>query len=72
MDTVNLQTFITAAELESFSLAAEQLYLTQPAVSKRVATLEGELGALDANLQQVEAEHIPIAGLQLLYSSIQP
>lgn len=45
MDTVNLQTFIAAAELESFSLAAEQLYLTQPAVSKRVATLESELGA---------------------------
>jgi len=42
---VNLQTFIAAAELESFSLAAEQLYLTQPAVSKRVASLEGELGA---------------------------
>ena len=45
MDTVNLQTFIAAAELESFSLAAEQLYLTQPAVSKRVATLEATLGA---------------------------
>ncbi len=45
MDTVNLHTFIIAAELKSFSLAAEQLYLTQPAVSKRVATLEGELGA---------------------------
>ena len=45
MDTVNLQTFIAAAELASFSLAAEQLYLTQPAVSKRVATLEQELGA---------------------------
>ncbi len=45
MDTANLQTFIVAAELKSFSLAAEQLYLTQPAVSKRVATLEAELGA---------------------------
>ena len=45
MDTVNLQTFIAAAELASFSLAAEQLYLTQPAVSKRVATLEEALGA---------------------------
>ena len=45
MDTVNLQTFIVAAELQSFSLAAEQLYLTQPAVSKRVATLEDTLGA---------------------------
>ena len=44
MDTTGLRTFITAAELESFSHAADQLYLTQPAVSKRVATLEGELG----------------------------
>jgi len=44
MDTTNLQTFITVAELTSFSLAAEQLYLTQPAVSKRIASLEGELG----------------------------
>jgi DNA-binding transcriptional LysR family regulator len=45
MDTANLQTFIAAAERGSFSLAAEQLYLTQPAVSKRIATLEGELNA---------------------------
>lgn len=45
MDTVNLQTFIVAAELKSFSLAAEQLYLTQPAISKRIAALEAELGS---------------------------
>lgn len=45
MDTTSLRTFIAAAELESFSLAAEQLYLTQPAVSKRIAALEQELGA---------------------------
>ena len=44
MDTSNLKTFITAAELESFSLAAERLFLTQPAVSKRVVVLETELG----------------------------
>ncbi len=44
MDTSNLKTFITAAELASFSLAAEQLYLTQPAVSKRISALENELG----------------------------
>ncbi|WP_455216795.1 LysR family transcriptional regulator [Kaarinaea lacus] len=46
MDTAGLRTFITAAELESFSHAADRLYLTQPAVSKRVAALEEELGAL--------------------------
>ncbi|MCF6209708.1 MAG: LysR family transcriptional regulator [Gammaproteobacteria bacterium] len=44
MDTTNLKTFITAAELASFSLAAEHLYLTQSAVSKRISTLETELG----------------------------
>lgn len=44
MDTTGLRTFITAAELESFSHAADQLFLTQPAVSKRVASLEEELG----------------------------
>jgi DNA-binding transcriptional LysR family regulator len=45
MDTANLQTFITVARLESFSLAAEQLFLTQPAISKRIAALESELDA---------------------------
>ncbi|HHH49101.1 MAG TPA: LysR family transcriptional regulator [Gammaproteobacteria bacterium] len=44
MDTANLKTFIAAAELASFSLAAERLYLTQPAVSKRISALEAELG----------------------------
>ncbi len=45
MDTANLKTFIAAAELASFSHAAERLYLTQPAVSKRISALETELGA---------------------------
>lgn len=40
MDIASLQAFITVAESGSFSLAAEQLHLTQPAVSKRIAALE--------------------------------
>lgn len=44
MDTQNLKAFVTVANLGSFSLAAAQLHLTQPAVSKRVAALEEELG----------------------------
>lgn len=44
MDTQNLKAFVTVANLGSFSLAATQLHLTQPAVSKRVAALEEELG----------------------------
>ncbi len=43
MDTNTLQAFLAVADTGSFSLAAEQLFLTQPAVSKRIATLEEEL-----------------------------
>lgn len=43
MDTNTLQAFLAVADTGSFSIAAEQLFLTQPAVSKRVAALEDEL-----------------------------
>jgi DNA-binding transcriptional LysR family regulator len=43
METQNLLAFIRVAEAGSFSIAAEQLHLTQPAVSKRVAALEDQL-----------------------------
>ncbi|GAB3276646.1 LysR family transcriptional regulator [Parahaliea aestuarii] len=43
METQNLQAFIQVAEDRSFSLAAEKLHLTQPAVSKRIALLEQQL-----------------------------
>jgi len=45
MDTQNLKAFILVAETGSFSLAAEKLHLTQPAVSKRIALLEQQLGS---------------------------
>ena len=43
MDTQHLKAFLLVAETGSFSLAAEKLHLTQPAVSKRVAQLEEQL-----------------------------
>ncbi len=43
MDITSLQAFICVAETGSFSRASERLYLTQPAVSKRIAALESEL-----------------------------
>lgn len=43
MDTSSLRTFLSIAETGSFSLAAEQLYLTQSAISKRIQSLESEL-----------------------------
>ena len=44
MDWNALRAFLAVAEHESFSIAARQLHLTQPAISKRVQSLEAELG----------------------------
>ena len=43
MDIDALQAFVAVAENQSFSQAAEHLFLTQPAISKRIASLESEL-----------------------------
>ncbi|MGS2723300.1 LysR family transcriptional regulator [Porticoccus sp. GXU_MW_L64] len=43
MDTSLLAAFVVVAEAESFSVAADQLHLTQSAVSKRIALLEQQL-----------------------------
>ena len=43
MDITSLQVFINVAEHRSFSLAAESMHVTQPAISKRIASLEEEL-----------------------------
>lgn len=43
MDVQNLKAFVAVAECASFSAAAQQLHLTQPAISKRIALLENEL-----------------------------
>lgn len=45
MDLAELKAFVAVAESGSFSEAAEQLFITQPAVSKRIAALEAELGS---------------------------
>jgi DNA-binding transcriptional LysR family regulator len=44
MDINTLKAFVAVAETNSFSLAAERVFLTQSAVSKRIAALESELG----------------------------
>lgn len=44
MDTQNLRAFVEVAQSGSFSEAGEKLHLTQPAVSKRIAQLEAQLG----------------------------
>ncbi|MFT6306530.1 MAG: DNA-binding transcriptional LysR family regulator [Patiriisocius sp.] len=44
MDFPSLKAFVAVAEAGSFSRAAETLFMTQPAISKRIASLEDDLG----------------------------
>lgn len=62
MDTDSLKAFLAVADQQSFSLAAEQLYITQPAVSKRIAALENQLNCklfdrIGRNVHLTEAGH---------------
>jgi DNA-binding transcriptional LysR family regulator len=45
MDIINYSSFIAVAEHGTFSKAADALFITQPAVSKRIALLEEQLGS---------------------------
>lgn len=65
MDTHSLRVFIAVADSGGFTTAGEQLFLTQPAISKRIAQLEEQLGArlFDRIGRQV---HLTEAGQALL------
>jgi DNA-binding transcriptional LysR family regulator len=43
MEFSQLQAFISVAQNRSFSITAQQLHLSQPAISKRISTLEKQL-----------------------------
>ena len=43
METQNLRAFVLVAQTGSFSLAAQRLHLTQPAVSAQIRQLEQAL-----------------------------
>ena len=68
MDIQNLHAFIKVSETASFSKAAEQLHLTQPAVSKRIAALEQELGTALFERSGKEIR-LTVAGKALLSSA---
>lgn len=44
MTTAQIQYFLVAAERLNFTAAAEQLYITQPSLSRQIAAIEDELG----------------------------
>lgn len=45
MRLIQLEYFIKAAQLENITLAANELFISQPALSKQISQLEDELGA---------------------------
>ena len=65
MDSNALKAFITIVDQGSFSEAAETLHLTQPAISKRLAALENQLGTplLERSHRQIR---LTDAGARLL------
>ncbi len=67
MDIQNIRAFLIVAETTSFSRAAEKLFITQPAISKRIATLED---SLDCKLFDRLGKKVQLtqAGLALLPS----
>jgi DNA-binding transcriptional LysR family regulator len=76
MDTQNLKAFLLVAEAGSFSLAAELLHLTQPAVSKRIALLEEQLGAdlfdrIGRNISLTEAGHALLPHARAVQSELE-
>ncbi len=46
MNTLYLKTFIEVVNLESFSKAADKLFITQPAVTKQIQSLEKDFGTV--------------------------
>jgi DNA-binding transcriptional LysR family regulator len=55
MDLRHLETFVKIGELNSFTKAAEELYITQPTVSKQIVDLESYFGVklIDRTKRQV-------------------
>lgn len=44
MDTAKIESFLVLAKTQHFANAADRLYISQPALSKRIQALEAELG----------------------------
>ena len=68
MDIQNLKAFVEVAAARSFSVAANRLHVTQPAISKRVHLLEQQLGTLlfDLLTEQEATDRVNVFDVGLL------
>lgn len=69
MDVRKLEAFCKVYELQSFSKAGEQMYLSQPTISSHVANLEAELGVL--LFDRLGRRVLPTQAGEVLYRSAQ-
>jgi len=75
MDIQNIRAFLMVAETGSFSRAAEKLFITQPAISKRISTLEHSLNCqlfdrLGKSVQLTQAGEALIPSYQRILAEI--
>lgn len=75
MDIQNIRALLMVAETGSFSRAAEKLFITQPAISKRISTLEFSLDCklfdrLGKNIQLTQAGEALIPSYQKILAEI--
>jgi len=75
MDIQNIKAFLMVAETGSFSRAAEKLFITQPAISKRISTLEVSLDCklfdrLGKNIQLTQAGEALIPSYQKILTEL--
>ena len=70
MEFKELESFVTIAKVKSFSKAASQLFLTQPALSNHISKLEKELGITLFERNNKKTELTP-AGQQFYVSAIE-
>lgn len=76
MDKDTLKSFVTVSECSSFSQAAEKLFITQPAVSKRISSLENQLDTrlfdrIGKRVQLTEAGRVLLPKAQRILADIQ-
>jgi DNA-binding transcriptional LysR family regulator len=75
MDIQNIRAFLMVAKTGSFSRAAEKLFITQPAISKRISTLEFSLDCqlfdrLGKRVQLTQTGEALIPGYQRILSEM--
>lgn len=66
MTTEQVKCFFKVAELGSFTAAAEAMYMTQPALSKRITSMERELNLTLFSRDKSKKTHLTKAG-QVIY-----